>query len=75
MGNKQTEELSYFSSKAVFRTILRMENIGQIYHEHKIRKILNCDMTKVLEQDFLEKHPNLYKELLLIPNLRFQMKL
>ena len=28
-----------------------MENIGQIYQKHKIREILNCDMTKALEQD------------------------
>ena len=32
-----------------------MENIGQIYHKHAIREILNCDMTKALEQDFWEK--------------------
>ena len=29
-----------------------MENIGQVYHKHKIREILNCDMTKAPEQDF-----------------------
>ena len=29
-----------------------MENIGQIYQKCKIREIPNCDMTKVLEQDF-----------------------
>ena len=37
----------YFSSKAIFKTILRMENIGQIYHKHKIGDILNCDMRNV----------------------------
>ena len=54
MRHKQTDEhkLSYFSSKAIFKTTLRMKNIGQIYHKHKIRKILNSDMTKALEQDF-----------------------
>ena len=48
MCHKNTEEhkLSYFLSKAIFKAILRMENIGQIYHKHKIREILNCDMTK-----------------------------
>ena len=54
MPHKQTDEhkLSYFSLKAILNTILRMENIGQIYHKHKIREILNCVMTKALEQDF-----------------------
>ena len=32
-------------------TILRMENLGQIYHKHNVRKILNRDMAKALEQD------------------------
>ena len=32
-----------------------MENIEQICHKHKIREILNRDMTKSLEQDFQEK--------------------
>ena len=32
-----------------------MENIGEIYYKHAIREILNCDMTKALEQDFWEK--------------------
>ena len=41
-----------FSSKAIFKTILRMENIGQIYQKHKMRQILNCNITKALEQDF-----------------------
>ena len=45
-------KLSYISSKAIFKTILRMENIGQIYYKHKIREISNCDITKALEQDF-----------------------
>ena len=49
---KVQHNLLYFSSKAIFKTILRMENIGQIYDKHKIREILNCDMTKALEQDF-----------------------
>ena len=54
MGHRRMEEhkLSYFSSKAIFKTILKMENVGQIYHNHKIREILNCVMTKVPEQDF-----------------------
>ena len=57
MPHKQTDEhkLSYFSLKAILSTILRMENIGQIFHKHKIREILNCNMTKALEQDFQEK--------------------
>ena len=48
-----------------------MDNIGQIYHKHKICEILNCDMAKALEQDFRKKHPNWYKELILIRNLKF----
>ena len=51
-------KLLLFSLKAILNAILRMKNIGQISHKHKIREILNCDMTKVLEQDLLEKHPN-----------------
>ena len=39
---------SYFLFKAILNSILRMENIGQIYHKHKTREILNCDMTKGL---------------------------
>ena len=31
--------------------IFRIENIGQIYHRHKICEILNCDLTKTLEQE------------------------
>ena len=61
MRHKQTEEhkLSYFSSKAIFKTVLRMENKGQICHKHKIREIFNCDMTKASEQNFWKKHyPN-----------------
>ena len=52
--HKQTDEhkLSHFSLKALFKTVLRMENIGQIYHKHKICEILNCDMAKALERDF-----------------------
>ena len=53
--NREEHKLSYFWSKAIFKTVLRMENIGQIYHKHAIREILNCDMTKALEQDFWEK--------------------
>ena len=54
MRHKQTDEnkLLHFSLKAILNTILRMENIGQIYHTHKIREILNCEMIKALEQDF-----------------------
>ena len=47
----------------IFNTILRMENIGQIYQKHKIREILKCDMTKALEQDQKSS------------KLKFQMKL
>ena len=33
--------------------------ISQIYHKHKIREVINCDMTKAPERDFSEKHyPN-----------------
>ena len=28
-----------------------MENVRQMYRKHKIREILNCGMTKALEQD------------------------
>ena len=54
MRHKQTDEhkLSHFSLKAILNTVLGMENIGQIDRNHKIREILNCDMTKVLEQNF-----------------------
>ena len=45
-------ELLYFSLNAILNTILREENIGKIYGNHKIREILNCDMTKTLEQNF-----------------------
>ena len=45
-------KLLNFSLKAKLNTILRTENIGQINHKHKIREILNCDMTKALEQGF-----------------------
>ena len=57
MHHKQTDEqkLSRFSLKAILKTILRMENVGQIYHKHKIPEILNCNTTKALEQDFLGK--------------------
>ena len=41
--------------KALLNTILKMKNIEQIYHKHKIHEILNCDMTKVLQKDFWEK--------------------
>ena len=33
-----------------------MENIAHLYGKHKISEILNCDMIKVLEQDFKEKN-------------------
>ena len=54
MRHKQTDEhkLSYSSLKALLKTNLKLENIGQIYRKHKISEILNCDMTKELEQDF-----------------------
>ena len=44
-------ELFYFSLRAILSTILKLENIGQLYHKHKIREILNCDMAEALEQD------------------------
>ena len=44
-------ELSYFSLRAILSTILKLENIGQLYHKHKIREILNCDTAEALEQD------------------------
>ena len=78
MRHKYTDErkLSYLLSKAILDTILRMENIGQIYHKPKIREILNCDMTKALEQHFQgKKNQNQFKKLFLSPNLKFQMKL
>ena len=51
MRHKQTEErkLSYFLSKVIFKTIVRMENMEQIYQKQKIREILSCDMTQALE--------------------------
>ena len=51
MRHKQTEErkLSYFSSKVIFKTIVRMENMEQIYQKQKIREILSCDMSQALE--------------------------
>ena len=54
MRHKQMDEIKLlnFSLKAKLNTILRTENIGQINHKHKIREILNCDMTKALEQGF-----------------------
>ena len=57
MHDKQTDEqkLPCFSSKDILKTILRIENIEQIYHKHKIPEILNWDTTKALEQDFLGK--------------------
>ena len=46
-----------------------MENIGQIHHKYKIHEILNCDMTK--ERNIIQ----ISKELFLIPNVKFEMKL
>ena len=61
MRRKQTNEhkLLHFSLKAFLNTILRMENIGQIYHKYKIREILSWDMTKVPEEQFKKKTPKL----------------
>ena len=42
-------------------------------HKHKTREILNCDMTKVLQQISRKKHP--IPNIFLIPNVKFQMKL
>ena len=38
MRHMQMEEhkLSYFSSKVIFKTIIKMENAGRIYDKHKI---------------------------------------
>ena len=54
MRHKQTDEHkpSYSSLMVILTTILRIENIGEIYHKPKICEILNCDMTKELEPDF-----------------------
>ena len=54
MCHKQADEhkLSYFLLKAILNNILRMGNIGQIYHKHKICEILHCDMAQALQQDF-----------------------
>ena len=38
--------------KSILNTILRKENIGEIYRKYKVREIINCDMTKALDQDF-----------------------
>ena len=47
---------SYFSLKAILKTISRMESIGQIYNfdmcYNNCDVLLNCDMIKALEQDF-----------------------
>ena len=72
MRYKQTDEhkLSHFTLKAILNTILKRENIGQIYHKHKIREKLNCDMTKRRNKISGKKHPNSYKELFLIPHFK-----
>ena len=70
MRHKQTEEhkLSYFLSKAIFKIILRMENIGQIYREIKSIKSIIYEMTIALEEHLWDKtFPNL--KLFLVPNL------
>ena len=53
MRHKQADEhkLLYYFIKVILNTILRKENIGQIHHKHKIRKLFNCDTTKALEQE------------------------
>ena len=33
--NRRRNANSYFSPQAIVKAILRMENIGQIYHKHK----------------------------------------
>ena len=64
---------SYSSLKTILKTSLRKEKIPQVYHKHKIREILNFDAgTKISSKQLC---PNYYKELFLIPNLKFQMKL
>ena len=78
MGLKQMEEHNShifpqkpYSKPFQERKIQDITNISRA----KIREVINCDMTKAPEQDFSEKHyPNQYKELFLIPNLKFQMK-
>ena len=52
-----------------------MGNIGQIYDKHNICEIRNCDMPKHWSKISRKKHPNQYKELFFIRNLKFQMKL
>ena len=58
MRHKQWEEhkFLYFSSKAIFKTILRMENTGQIHQNIKSVKLWH---DQSIRTTFLEKkHPN-----------------
>ena len=79
MCHKQTDEHDFlcFSLKATLKTEkLRKEKKGKIYYKHKIREILNFGRPKhcykISRENFF---PNLLKELFLIPNLKFQIKL
>ena len=43
------------NTKAILKTILRIEKRGQKYIKHKACEQLNCSMTKTLEEDLSEK--------------------
>ena len=60
MRHKQTDEhkLSYFSLKAILNTILKGENIGQIYHKHKIRQSQLRHDQSAGARFLVKKHPN-----------------
>ena len=78
MRHKQTEDHkpSYFSSTVIFKTILRTENIGKIYHQHKIGEMLSVTLSKCCNKISKKKnYPNQYKELILNPNIKFEIKI
>ena len=50
MGEHKNSHI--FCKKPYSKTILKIENTGQIYHKQKIHEILNCDMIQALEKDF-----------------------
>ena len=39
LKQRDEQKLSYFSLKIVLNTILKIANIGQIYHKHTIREL------------------------------------
>ena len=39
LKQRDEQKLSYFSLKTVLNTILKIANIGQIYHKHTIREL------------------------------------